>query len=406
MLAVGLVMTILAYDDSLFLLEDGSSVNLTLAHAAALTSAPIAFSSEGRTGGLQTMPLVFALIPLAGMAFFTAAQRSRLRQVPAPQRLAFAAAGALPLALIVVIAAVAGKLESDDTEGNVAAGSAFLLTLLLGGIGGLLGARMTMRGEQRPSTAREPGRASELQANPLVAVAMRALPAALRPLLIGLALTAAVGTLIVVVQTARDAGNIKSDRTAVPAIVENALYAPEHGLHVFELGSFVQFEALAVGLALPVPVDRVESLLEDNDSESSAFGPLLARTELRLFDYGNAVPSWLFILGLLAFIAVPVVLALYAGFAAARAAGATTAVMGAAWGASTGPVWALTMVILNGLANKTATFPLWGLAEAGSVFGFSLLIGAVFGALGGLLSMQGTTARSAASPGPAPRAQI
>jgi hypothetical protein len=88
-----------------------------------------------------------------------------------------------------------------------------------------------------------------------------------------------------------------------------------------------------------------------------------------------------------------VLLALYSGFVAARSVGAAVPLHGALWGAVTGPVWAVLLVILNGLANKAEQTPIWGLGDGGGAFGFALLIGCVVGALGGLLAGQaGATA--------------
>jgi hypothetical protein len=91
---------------------------------------------------------------------------------------------------------------------------------------------------------------------------------------------------------------------------------------------------------------------------------------------------------MLVLVGLVLVAALYAGFAAARAARATTTQHGALWGAAVGPTWAIAMAILNGLASKTEDVPLFGRGSGGSVFGFVLLIGLVVGAAGGALAAQ------------------
>jgi hypothetical protein len=74
--------------------------------------------------------------------------------------------------------------------------------------------------------------------------------------------------------------------------------------------------------------------------------------------------------------------AIYAGFAAARATGAQTLALSAAWGALTGPTWAIGMAILTALAGGL----FHGDADGGSVFGVFLLGGAALGAVGGALA--------------------
>jgi hypothetical protein len=77
--------------------------------------------------------------------------------------------------------------------------------------------------------------------------------------------------------------------------------------------------------------------------------------------------------------------ALYAGFAAARAVNAGTLGTGAAWGAITGPAWAIAMAVLVILAGGI----FHGDADDASVFGVFLLGGALLGAAGGALSVSG-----------------
>lgn len=388
MLVVGLVLAVLPSDDSLFLLEDGSIIEQTLTNAATFTSAPLAFEGEGST--LQRIPAIFVLLPLGGVAVAMAMQRRRLSQLPAAVRLGFGAAAALPLALLLLIVAVAGQFEVGDGSVRPDVSAVFFLALLWGVIGGVAGAAWTLRGAEQPA----PGSGA---LPPIAQRGLRAAAATLRPLLAGLALTTVIGTATIVVQTIRDAGDAKFGRSTPRAVIENAMYAPEHGLHVFELGSFVQFRAaFPAGIGLPIPVEKVDRLFDgggDEDDEE-------AGQTFRLFDYSEAVPSWLFILGVLGFIALPMLLALYAGFAAARVGGAGSAAAAAAWGALTGPVWAFFLVILNGVINKTDDFPIWGLADGASVFGFSLLIGSGLGALGGLLALRGR----GITPHPAPPA--
>ena len=75
--------------------------------------------------------------------------------------------------------------------------------------------------------------------------------------------------------------------------------------------------------------------------------------------------------------------ALYAGFAAARAVRAGALVRATAWGAITGPTWALAMAVLGTLAGGLNH----GDADDASVFGIFLLGGALLGAAGGALAV-------------------
>jgi len=91
------------------------------------------------------------------------------------------------------------------------------------------------------------------------------------------------------------------------------------------------------------------------------------------------LPALLLMMGLVA------LAALYGGFEAARAAGATSLQAGTAWGAITGPAWAIAMAILVVLAGGL----FHGDADDASVFGIFLLGGAVLGAAGGALAVSG-----------------
>jgi len=62
---------------------------------------------------------------------------------------------------------------------------------------------------------------------------------------------------------------------------------------------------------------------------------------------------------------------------------AATPALGAAWGAVTGPAWAIAMSILISLAGGL----FHGDADGGSVFGLCLRLGALRGAGGGVLAV-------------------
>jgi hypothetical protein len=390
LLATGMLLSVLPAKGSLFLFEQGSFVDKTLLYVATLSSAPLHVSAPRELTGpqsIQIMPMIFVLLPLGGMAAFTASQQRRLAQLGTWRRLAFGAAGAIPLAALVLVAALAGRISTEGLSVKASAGAAFLLTLLWGAIGGLAGAWWTLDGEGR-------GAVSDV-VPPRARPGLRAASATLRPLAIALALTTVIGTGIVVVQTLRDVDGLKGGRSTFAAMVEDALYAPEHGLHVFQLGSFVQFKtAFHDSRGVPIPVEKIDELLGPRTEPTTDFNNPLEITfrepTVRLFDYGDAIPTGVFVLALLVFVAIPVLFALYAGFCAARAVAAATPMQAAAAGALTGPAWAITLLTLNGVANKTRGYALWGFGDGASTFGFALLIGATLGAVGGLLAIQAT----------------
>jgi len=112
------------------------------------------------------------------------------------------------------------------------------------------------------------------------------------------------------------------------------------------------------------------------------------------------MPTWAFVLWIVIILPIPILLALYAGFSMARTAGARDPAQGALWGAGAGPIWAIAVVILNALAKGTDLFTVFGHAAGDSVFGWTLLIGAVSGSLGGLLATRSQAAQHAPSPAP------
>ncbi|MFI5028580.1 MAG: hypothetical protein ACHQCF_06325, partial [Solirubrobacterales bacterium] len=107
-----------------------------------------------------------------------------------------------------------------------------------------------------------------------------------------------------------------------------------------------------------------------------------------LFDFANAMSPLLFIPMLIVLVAIPALLALYAGFAVARVMAERRPSRAAAWGAIVGPAWAIVMVVLATLARKEIV----GDPTGDSVFIAFLLGGAALGSVGGLLAAEGETA--------------
>jgi hypothetical protein len=201
--------------------------------------------------------------------------------------------------------------------------------------------------------------------------ALTASTATLRPLGVLLIACSALGLVGWIVQVGADVDEVRAGRSTATALVEESLFVGEHGVHLAALASGARFTADANGaLGLPFPVDQA------GDVPGRDGG-------LRVFSYTDAMPAYVFLPALVLLFALLILAALYAGFAAARAVGAATPVLGAAWGAVTGPAWAIAMSILISLAGGL----FHGDADGGSVFGLFLLLGALLGAGGGVLAV-------------------
>jgi hypothetical protein len=157
------------------------------------------------------------------------------------------------------------------------------------------------------------------------------------------------------------------------ALVEEASFAGEAGIHLTALAAGARFTADGDGpLGLPFPVADAEQIPGRGGS-------------FRIFSYDDALPGYVLLPALVLLIGLVTLAALYAGFAAARSTRATSLQGGAAWGAITGPAWALAMAILAVLAGGL----LHGDADDASVFGIFLFGGALLGAAGGALAASG-----------------
>ena len=236
-------------------------------------------------------------------------------------------------------------------------GGAFALGLLWGALGGLIGAATKLGHD--PLTARLPDKPT------------RAVLAALRPLAVVIAICTVVGTAGWLIQVGRDAGGVRLQRSAPTALVEEALFAGEHGINLTALAAGARFSADGDGaLGLPFPVADANDL----PGRGGTF---------RVFAYNDALPAAVFIPALILLIGLVTLGALYAGFAAARAVSAGSLQSAALWGALTGPVWAIAMAFLVVLAGGL----FHGDADDTSVFSVFLLGGALFGAAGGALAV-------------------
>jgi hypothetical protein len=384
---------------------DASILDEAMLQACALVGASFSASggeidfarAVGISFDIQTMPMLGLVIPAGAMAFAVHRLLPRTAELPPLQRLGFAVGGALPFALLMIIPATIAEAEDDGVTFSPDVGAVFGLSLLLGIVGALIGARHVL-GQVVGQTI------------PRADVFLRPVANALRALLIAVALGSIVMTGLVFVQTLRDAGDVVSDRSTVGAAVENSLYAVEHGIHGVELGTFATFDLTnlaragalledeedfesdgeGAGLFLALPVERLDKLLNIDREDAEA--------TYRIFDYSDAMPSWAFVLWIVILIPIPVLLGLYAGFAVARAAGAHGPAQCALWGALAGPLWAVALVLLNVLAKGTDLFSVFGHADGDSVFGWTLLVATVAGALGGLLIARSQPAQPTNAP--------
>lgn len=398
--AGGLLVAVVTTASSIIGGVDASVVDEAMLQACALVGASFSASGGdadiaqelGVSFDIQTMPVVGLAIPIGAMALAVRRLLPRTVDLPLFQRLGFALASVLPFALLMIIPATIAEAEDDGVMFTPDVGAVFGLSLLFGVIGAAIGARELVS-------------ETVVQAIPRIAVLLRPVADALRALVIALALASVVMTGLVFVQTLRDAGDVRGDRSTVGAAVENSLYAVEHGVHGVQLPMFATFDLTdlarasalladeeafesddddSVGIFLALPVEKVDELINiDRDKQEATY---------RIFDYENAMPSWAFILWVVILIPIPVLLALYAGFSMARTARAQGPAQAALWGAATGPVWAVALVLLNALIKGTDLFTVFGHADGDSVFGWTLLVATVAGGLGGLLATRSESA--------------
>ena len=290
-------------------------------------------------------------------------QLYRTEGAPPLARLGWAALVAVPFALLMLVFAIIGG-DSDTTRIAPSPGSAFALGLLWGVLGGLIGAATKLPLDE--AAARIPPQRPR--------AVLDAALATLRPLAVVLVICTAIGLAGWLIQVARDAGGVRAGRSAPTALIEEAAFAGEHGIHLTALAAGARFTADADGaLGLPFPVE------DANDVPGRDGG-------LRVFSYDDAIPAYVLLPALL------LLMGLRRARRAVRRASPPPArpapaslQAGAAWGAITGPAWAIAMAILVVLAGGL----FHGDADDGSVFGIFLLGGAVLGAAGGALAVSG-----------------
>ncbi|MDA0184471.1 zinc ribbon domain-containing protein [Solirubrobacter phytolaccae] len=370
-LVAGLLIAIVAPDVSL-IGSVGASESLlveTFRQAIGTLLAPMVDLSDSLLAGSRRVhPLILLAIPITALALAVRWQIHRTEGAPPLTRLAWALLVAVPFGVLMLMFA----LLSYGNDGSVVSpspGNTFALGVLWGLIGGLIGAATTLPLKELVTVP------------PGVARVLRAAVATLWPLAAVVAIATVLGVVGWLVQVGADAGGVREGRGTATALIEEAFYAPEHGVQLTALGAGTLFRPDGTGgLGLPFPVDDPNSI----PGTDGAF---------RIFSYGDALPAYVFLPAVVLLLGLNLLAALYAGFAAARAVGADRPGTAAAWGALVGPVWALTMVAAVVLAGGL----LHGDAGDGSVFGIYLVGGALLGAGGGALSAAQSGRASASS---------
>jgi hypothetical protein len=313
----------------------------------------------------RVAPGLFALVPTFTALYLARAQLTRLKGSSLGLRLGVAAGGALVFALLMIIPA----LLTGDIDADV--GQTFTYALFWGLVGALTGTVLAAPPE--PGAVPVPSRGR---------VVIAAVLTALRPLGLALLVTTVLGTALWIVDVAAD-GDARGSRSLPIALVDTTLYAVDHGVHSFELGTLAAFERRQLRpevLSLPLPADKPGEIVGTTSDP------------LRLFSYRDGASAIVFLLMLVVLMGIAVTSALYAGFVVARERAAASPALGAAWGALVGPVWAITLAIVNGLLQDT----LFGHAQGESVFGIVLVFGALIGALGGFLAARASATPAAA----------
>ena len=247
------------------------------------------------SGSRRIHPLLLVAIPLTALILTTRWQLHRTEGAPTLARLGWAMVVGFPFGLLMLAFAIIGG-ESDSTNISPSAGSAFALGLVWGALGGFIGAV-----DQAP--ARRVDRAGAADA---CARSARSTLATLRPLAVVLVTCTAIALVGWMVQVGADAGGVRTDRSAATALIEEASFAAEHGIHLTALAAGARFRADANGpLGLPFPVEDAN----DVPGRGGAF---------RIFNYDDALPAYVLLPALVLLMGLVALGALYAGFAAAR----------------------------------------------------------------------------------------
>jgi hypothetical protein len=367
---IGLILGLVLSDHSALGLVDADKGAISAGFAQMINFLQVGYGDEiGKLG-----PALFVIFPIGACAIAAAMQARRTLGLPPLTRLISGGGVGLVFGLLMLIPALGtgglGDVQSA-VEPNLLA--AVLLGALWGVIGGLLGTYYIVR------TALKRGFLADMTPAPVRQIG-RTVYVALRPLVLLIALMSVVGTLTWTIETVLK-HNLREGNSTPVAVIDHAAYGIEHGVHWTELAGLAQFRGVLGGPALstvPVPVGDPSKIKLDNAGH------------YRLFGFSHAMPTYTFVPLLIFLLGGVLLLALSAGSAVAQLHLPATPWSAAGWGSLIGPIWAVTLVIVNTLLAKD----FFGRAGGDSVFGTFLLGGAVVGALGGLVSMQAQRKRT------------
>ncbi|MDQ3677582.1 MAG: hypothetical protein M3401_12400 [Actinomycetota bacterium] len=360
-LVVGLITAVASPDKTIigFLHRDDGVFTEALRLTVATTLATV---KAGGREDFQLLPLIFGAAPFLGAAIGARMAAPSLIGMSRREAVAWSAGGAVVFAIgMLILALVANGEKSErgiDLEFSI--GSVLLTSLLLAGAGAVFGALRAARtvAPDRPGVGLPPAVTGPLRTGATPLIGLAAL----------LAVTTIVGFVHLEVQTVRGQEEaVTPYRTDLSAGIENILLAPDVGIDTAGLAVLGRFD----DSVLPVDDDKRDELTESLGDDG----------EGRIFDYSGALPIYVFLPELLIVLGAVLAAALYAGFATARRAAPPTQLIAAGWGALTGIVWALALVILRALALGQSTI-------GDSVFASTLLIGTVLGAIGGVLAFR------------------
>ena len=363
-LVAGLLIALVTPDASILGVvgRDGGLLTEGFRQAVSTLLAPVIDTGPLSAASGRLAPMIFVAIPIGAVAWATRWQLGRTEGARPAARIAWAAVVGLPFGLLMLAFAVLGG-DSDVTNVSPSAGSAF-------GLGTAVGRHRRRAGRRHRAAAR--------RSAPRAARRRRWCAGSSRPRPRRCARWAPCSS------PARRSGSSAGSCRWAPTSTRSAPGARPPRRSSRSRSSSASTgstsppwpparasRADATGaLGLPFPVDQAG----DVPGRDGGF---------RVFSYTDAMPAYVFLPALVLLIGLLILAALYAGFAAARAVGAATPPLGAAWGAVTGPAWAIAMSILISLAGGL----FHGDADGGSVFGLFLLLGAVLGAGGGVLAV-------------------
>lgn len=401
-LVVGLVVAIATPDDSAIGSASAGEGLLTETLRLAVGTTMAHVDLEGGTDGFGAvvadsfpaaiLPALFLLVPLGAVAAAAYLQAARTAGMGRWSRLLWPAASGIPLALVMLILALVAGGEVNGTQADFTIGSVLLYSLLWGALGGVGGSLLALR-RSTPEALHGLAPASVGRWLPAVTLPLRSLA-------VLVVVMAVVGLVAVEIQVIKGEEAARGERSLPIALVESVTFAGEWGVGYTGLGLFSEYNLVGGASLLPPSDDDARAYAEQVAGGPDPGFSALTDARGRIFDYSAALPPYVFVPGLVLLIALPIVLALYAGFVTARAMGAPTQLVAAGWGAVVGIVWALALSIVRALGDIA-------IIEGGSLFAGALLVGTVAGAVGGLLAGEGAAAQPAPAtaperPGPPP----